>query len=190
MNEEYLRGYFDTYVKPKRADASYDDWVVKIKDNDSYKRGMFDSNVKTSKPDATYDDWNGKVFGAPVQDKGFLEKAGEYVGAFNRGASQLVTAPLNLLGALSEVGSTVPNAPNRAADLAKGVQGFVEDVNYVSPEVQESFGGQVATGLGQVAGILASGGSSAAPQIAAQGVVKTAPQLTQATVTSLGKALT
>lgn len=66
MNEQYLRGYFDTYVKPKRSDVTYEDWVVKIKDNDSYKRGMFDSNVKSAKPDADYDDWNSKVFGGQM----------------------------------------------------------------------------------------------------------------------------
>ncbi len=195
MNEEYLKGYFETYVKPSRSDVTYDDWVVKIKDNESYKRGMFDSNVKTAKPDATYEDWNGKVFG--VKEKGLLETAGEYVGSFNRGISQLVAEPMKMVGALSEtvIPETVPVGsfpydPRMIGLAGKKVEEFVNDVNYVSPEVEQSFGGQVATGLGQVAGILATGGASAAPQIAAQGVVRTAPQLAQATVTGLGKALT
>jgi len=194
MNEEYLKGYFDTYVKPNRADVTYDDWVVKIKDNESYKRGMFDSYVKPAKADAVYEDWNSKVFGN--QQKGIVEKAGEYVGAFNRGASQLVSAPLQMVGALGEaiipesvpVG-TFPYDPRMIGEAGRRVEQFTEDMNYVSPEVQGSLGGQVATGLGQVAGIVATGGASAAPQLAAQGVVRTAPQLAQATASAVGKSL-
>lgn len=70
MNEEYLRGYFQTYVQPSRKDATYEDWVVKIKDNEEYKRGMFETNVLPSKSDAVYEDWNSKVFGtSPVKKK-------------------------------------------------------------------------------------------------------------------------
>ena len=65
MNEEYLRGFFDAYVKPKKADAVYEDWVSKIRDNDEYKQGMFNTYVKTpdAGQDVNYDDWNTKVFG-------------------------------------------------------------------------------------------------------------------------------
>jgi len=66
MNEEYLKGYFNTYVLPKKQDATYDDWVSKIKDNEQYKQGMFDTHVLPKKQDATYDDWNTKVFGGDL----------------------------------------------------------------------------------------------------------------------------
>ena len=54
MNEEYLKGYFNTYVLPNKADATYEDWLGKIKNNDAYKQGMFNANVLPNKPDATY----------------------------------------------------------------------------------------------------------------------------------------
>ena len=66
MNEEYLKGYFNTYVLPKKQDATYDDWVSKIKDNEQYKQGMFNTYVLPKKQDATYDDWNTKVFGSDL----------------------------------------------------------------------------------------------------------------------------
>ena len=66
MNEEYLKGYFNTYVLPKKQDATYDDWVSKIKDNEQYKQGMFYTHVLPKKQDATYDDWNTKVFGSDL----------------------------------------------------------------------------------------------------------------------------
>ena len=66
MNEEYLKGYFNTYVLPKKQDATYDDWVSKIKDNEQYKQGMFNTHVLPKKQDATYDDWNTKVFGSDL----------------------------------------------------------------------------------------------------------------------------
>lgn len=66
MNEEYLKGYFNTYVLPKKQDATYDDWVSKIKDNEQYKQGMFNTSVLPKKQDATYDDWNTKVFGSDL----------------------------------------------------------------------------------------------------------------------------
>ena len=52
MNEEYLKGYFNTYVLPKKQDATYDDWVSKIKDNEQYKQGMFNTYVLPKKQDA------------------------------------------------------------------------------------------------------------------------------------------
>lgn len=67
MNEQYLRGYFETYVKPGKPDATFEDWVSKISTNESYKRGMFNSYVAPNKPDATFDDWHNKIFGQPAQ---------------------------------------------------------------------------------------------------------------------------
>ena len=49
MNEEYLKGYFNTYVLPKKQDATYYDWVSKIKDNEQYKQGMFNTYVLPKK---------------------------------------------------------------------------------------------------------------------------------------------
>ena len=66
MNEEYLKGYFNTYVLPKKQDATYDDWIGKIKNNEQYKQGMFYTHVLPKKQDATYDDWNTKVFGGDL----------------------------------------------------------------------------------------------------------------------------
>ena len=63
MNEEYLKGYFNSYVKPKKSDAVYEDWVAKISTNEEYKRGMFNTYVKPQKADAIYEDWNTKIFG-------------------------------------------------------------------------------------------------------------------------------
>lgn len=63
MNEEYLQGFFNNYVKTSKPDAVYEDWRDRIKDNDSYKQGMFNSYIKASKPDADYNDWNSKIFG-------------------------------------------------------------------------------------------------------------------------------
>ena len=75
MNEQYLQGYFDTYVLPSKPDADFNDWVSKISTNEQYKQGMFNSYVKPAKPDADYADWNTKIFGgvpqapvAPQQD--------------------------------------------------------------------------------------------------------------------------
>ena len=71
MNEEYLNGYFETFVSPERPDVSYDDWVSKISSNEDYKRGMFESQVKPKKPDSTYEDWDSKVFGTDDVKKKF-----------------------------------------------------------------------------------------------------------------------
>lgn len=63
MNEQYLRGYFESYVLPNKPDAVFEDWVSKISTNEQYKQGMFNTYVKAAKPDAVYADWNTKIFG-------------------------------------------------------------------------------------------------------------------------------
>lgn len=70
MNEEYLQGFYNSFVKPSRPDVSYNDWVTKVKDNDQYKQGMFNTYVKSAKPDADYNDWNTKIFGQ--EERSFL----------------------------------------------------------------------------------------------------------------------
>lgn len=67
MNEEYLKGYFNSYVKSQKADADYNDWVSKISNNNEYKQNMFNTHVKPQKPDADYNDWNTKIFGTSQQ---------------------------------------------------------------------------------------------------------------------------
>jgi hypothetical protein len=70
MNEEYLKGFFNDNVAPKRSDLTYETWFSKIKDSESYKRGMFENYVSPAGIDATFDEWNAKVFGGNVAPSG------------------------------------------------------------------------------------------------------------------------
>lgn len=69
MNEQYLRGYFNSYVLPNKPDAIYEDWVSKISTNEQYKQGMFNTYVLPAKPDADFADWNSKIFGGGSTNK-------------------------------------------------------------------------------------------------------------------------
>lgn len=188
MNEQYLRGYFDTYVKPQRADATYEDWLSKIQTNDAYKRGMFDSNVKPNKADASYDDWNSKVFGSgqPVpQDAATIlppetneseptafEKGAHATGGFNRVVTDVVPDLLKGAGiatqyAANKLGNVfgqedAPIESNVLYSLGDKVAKWKEEnVEYSDPRLADSFVySDLPQGLGSVAAVMASGGRS------------------------------
>lgn len=130
------------------------------------------------------------VIPPPAQDDGsdgvlaevgsaVLDEAKNIMHGVNVGVSQIVTSPLRLEGALEqtlgvrnpvqflaeETGLVEPGAP-WALRAGQAVDEFVRDV---SPQTGNEFAYQVAQGAGQVAGIVATGGlSAAAPQLAAK----------------------
>ena len=117
MNEKYLRGYFETYVSPKRPDATYEQWVSKISSNEDYKKGMFNSHVLPNKKDATYDDWNSKVFG--------IQQSNEITPDVKKKEQTAPTqaAPLPGLGGVSEEPTPSPSVG----------QGVLRDVDQTQP---------------------------------------------------------
>ena len=117
MNEKYLRGYFETYVSPKRPDATYEQWVSKISSNEDYKKGMFNSHVLPNKKDATYDDWNSKVFGIQ-QSNGITPDVKK-----KEQTEPTQAAPLPGLGGVSEEPTPSPSVG----------QGVLRDVDRTKP---------------------------------------------------------
>jgi len=122
---------------------------------------------------------------APVE---VLPLADQSLKSAFRGASQAVSEPLKLLGAgetmLSNlIGAPLPKEGATFSQLGGGVTNLSRDIADVTPEFEQSLPGQVTQGIGQVGGILATMGGSAAPAIASQAVVKTG--LAPATIQTL-----
>lgn len=104
-------------------------------------------------------------------EPGVLETAAAGVGGFNRGISQVVSAPLKLVGAAgnwleSKIRGTEVG-PNIATRAGQAIEDFTEEINPYNENVNDTYQ-NVAQGLGQGVGMLATGGTSAAPSIAAK----------------------
>lgn len=124
-----------------------------------------------------------------IESPDAVDYAGAGAASFNRGISSLVSGPLKFLGNASDyidrkihnVTSDEPYVPqgNFFTAAGEGVDSFNEAVNPYRPEVNETFQ-QVGEGIGQVAGMIATGGTSGAAGIGTQAVTK-APTLINAT---------
>lgn len=69
INEEYLKGAFESFGGEEKLGASYEVWRDKIKNNEEYKTGMFNHFGGEKKLKASYDIWNSKVFGVKSEIK-------------------------------------------------------------------------------------------------------------------------
>lgn len=124
---------------------------------------------------------------APKEEdsKPFWETVGDYatagVGAFNRGVSQAVSAPLKAYGAASNWvegllrGEEIDAESNPFYKTGDIVQKKTEEINPYNPDVNETFQ-NVAQGLGQVLPMVATGGASSTGQLASQATKFGAPQ--------------
>lgn len=105
----------------------------------------------------------------------------EGVGMVNRGLTQVVSEPLKFAGALEqslgvksplqiflEKTGAIKEQDHFALQLGKAVEDISAELNPVSEEFQQSTTGQVLQGVGQAGGMIASGGFSSVPQLAAQ----------------------
>ncbi len=99
----------------------------------------------------------------------------------NRGLTQLVSAPLQMEGALEqslgvknpiqaglEYAGIVDESEPWALQLGNAVENLTKEYNPVDPEFEQSITGQVLQGLGQAGAMVATMGGSAAPQLAMQ----------------------
>ena len=107
------------------------------------------------------------------------EQAGKFMGAVNRGLSQVVSSPLKLIGAAEE---TIGGA-GYATQAGQAVEDFTEYVNPTDPNFN-STANSVGEGLGQGLGMLASAGTGTV-----SGLTQTATKV-PGLLPSLGKALT
>lgn len=139
-------------------------------------------------------------FGIPIK-AGVMDYVNAGIGAFNRGVSQVVSAPLKFLGALDETLS--PNYTpeqeqllfggprgNVPLEAGQAIQDFTERINPRIQGVNETFQ-SVGEGLGQAAGMIATAGVGEASALA-QSATKV-PSLLQATgqaAQQLGKTAT
>lgn len=98
------------------------------------------------------------------------------LGMFNRGASQVVSAPLKLLGAVQELTTDklfdlagVETSKPLLTSAGEAVTEFTENMNPVTPEFEASTTGQVSQGVGQAAGMMATMGLGGAAPLVAEG---------------------
>jgi hypothetical protein len=109
------------------------------------------------------------------QEAGVMDYAGAGAAGFNRGVSGLVAEPLKFLGNASDyidrkihdVVSDEPYVPqgNFFTAAGEGIDSFNQEVNPYNPNVNETFQ-QASEGVGQILGMVATGGASGATGLA------------------------
>lgn len=138
MNEQYLKGFFDTYVSPNKQDSNYDSWLSAIKDNDDYKQGMF-AYVQEKKPDADYKEWSNAIFGTDIitqdlVDEGMYTETGQPLPSVDPEADQ---GPLQRDGVLGQAAETASNY--FTSDLPKN---FMAATGYAAQSVAGDYMGE------------------------------------------------
>lgn len=189
MDEELDIFLDQFYQKYSPSDIPQGDRRVRLKeklsqDFDGYVTQMYQKYAPDNVPDYTrLASLKGKYLTTkptqtttPVEEQSVLGTIGDYitagVGGFNRGVSQVVSEPLKLVGAGGNwlqslvTGEDVDPKSGIFTQAGQGITDFTNEINPVDPNVNQTFQ-DVAQGLGQGVGMIATGGTSAAPELAA-----------------------
>lgn len=136
--------------------------------------------------------------GQPVQEPSLSDYVSAGIGGLNRGLTQVISAPLQMEGALeqslgiknpiqavAEMTGLIEEQEPWATQAGNAIQGFTEEINPVVPGVNQTYQ-DVAQGIGQGLGMLATAGASAAPTLTQ--TATQVPSLVQAGGRALGQA--
>ena len=188
------------YSKYSPNDIPDGDRRVRLKqklsqDFDGYVTQMYQKYAPDNVPDSTrLANLKTKYLKTPVaEEQSVLGTVGDYltagVGAFNRGVSQVISEPLKVVGAggnwLQSVVTGEDVDPNSGifTQAGQAVTDVTNEINPVDPNVNQTFQ-DVAQGLGQGIGMMATAGTSAAPTLA---TAATNPSLVSAAGRALGQ---